>query len=367
MPLAEKSFALTLTCEIVTLVFPLFVIVTLLEAEPPTLTPLNVTLVGLAESVTEAAVPVPLSATAFGELGALLVIRTLPDSLPADVGANNTPNAALCPAASVAGVFRPLTLNPDPLAMICAIVSAAEPVFVTVKFCDLVWPSTILPKLKLVGVTLRPACAPVPLKLIVIGDPLALLVITIDPLTLPPAVGAKFTLSVTVSEGLSEAGAVIPLNVNTGPLGEILEICTAAFPVFVSATCCVELAPTATLPKLRLVELALNKPVGAALPVPVKGTFRVGFVGSLLTIAMLPLTGPVVVGENVTVTCADCPALMVFGVVIPLIAKTLPVTVIMETVRSAEPPLLNVRLSELFSPADIVPKSMEAGVTDNCG
>jgi len=54
------------------------------------------------------------------------------------------------------------------------------------------------------------------------------------------------------------AGAVIPLNVNTAPLGAILEICTAAFPVFVMATCWLEVAPVATLPKLRLVELAAN-------------------------------------------------------------------------------------------------------------
>ena len=84
-------------------------------------------------------------------------------------------------------------------------------------------------------------------------------------------------------------------------------------------------------------------------------------------IEMLPLAAPEVVGENVTVTWADCPALMVLGVVIPLIPKALPVTVIMDTVRSAEPVLFNVRFTELFSPLDTVPKSMEAGVTDNCG
>jgi hypothetical protein len=238
--------------------FPLFVIVTLWETEPPTLTPVKLTLVGLAERVTEAAVPAPESATAFGEFGALLVMTTLPDALPVAVGANNTPNVVLCPAASVAGVFRPLTLNPDPLAAICAIVKAAAPVFVSVKLWDLLCPWTMLPKLKLAGVTLRPACAPVPLKAIVIGDPFALLVITIEPLTVPVAVGAKFTLSVPVCEGLSVAGAVIPVKVNPAPLGEILEICTAALPMFVIATCWVEVAPIATLPKLRLGELALN-------------------------------------------------------------------------------------------------------------
>jgi hypothetical protein len=99
------------------------------------------------------------------------------------------------------------------------------------------------------------------------------------------------------------AGAVSPLTVNPAPLGAIWETCTAAFPELVSVTCCVELPPTATLPKLRLVGLAVNCPVGAVPPVPLNGIFNVGFVGSLLTTAMLPLAAPEAVGANVTVAC----------------------------------------------------------------
>ena len=84
-------------------------------------------------------------------------------------------------------------------------------------------------------------------------------------------------------------------------------------------------------------------------------------------IEMLPLAAPAVVGENVTVSGADCPALMVFGVVIPVIPKALPVTVIMDTVRSLEPALFSSRFAVPFRPFDTAPKSMEAGVTDNCG
>ncbi len=103
------------------------------------------------------------------------------------------------------------------------------------------------------------------------------------------------------------------------------------------------------------------------MPCPVKGTASVGFVGSLLTTERLPLVAPAVVGENVTATGADCPALMIFGVVIPLIPKALPVTVIMDTVRSPEPALFSSRFAVPFRPFDTVPKSMAAGVTDNCG
>ncbi len=98
----------------------------------------NERLVGLTERVTEAATPVPVKATALGELGALLEMLTLPDSAPAVVGANRTLKVALAPAAMVAGAFKPLTLYPAPLADTCAIVSAAVPVFVTVKLCDFV-------------------------------------------------------------------------------------------------------------------------------------------------------------------------------------------------------------------------------------
>jgi len=138
IPLAVKSFALTVTCEIVTLVFPLFVMVTFWELELPTLMPVKLKLVGLAESVTVAAVPVPLRATAFGELGALLVMLTLPVKLPAVVGANRTLNVAVPPAEIVAGVISPLTLKAAPVTDNCLIVREAVPVFVTVKLCDLV-------------------------------------------------------------------------------------------------------------------------------------------------------------------------------------------------------------------------------------
>jgi hypothetical protein len=95
--------------------------------------PVKLKLVGLAESVTVAAAPVPLRATALGEFGALLVMLTLPAKLPAVVGANKTLNVAVPPAATVAGVVSPLTLKALPVTANCVMVSNAVPVFVTVK------------------------------------------------------------------------------------------------------------------------------------------------------------------------------------------------------------------------------------------
>ena len=110
MPLVLKSLAFTVTCESVTLVFPLLVIVTLLEVELPALTFVKLTLVGFDEIVTDAAVPVPLKDKIFGEFGALLVMLTVPVRLPAAVGANSTLNVAVPPAGTAAGVVNPLTL-----------------------------------------------------------------------------------------------------------------------------------------------------------------------------------------------------------------------------------------------------------------
>jgi len=84
--------------------------VTLFELVLPAFTLAKLTLVGLDESVTEAAVPVPLNARTFGELGALLVRLTVPLWAPAVVGANKTLNVAVPPAAIDAGVANPLTL-----------------------------------------------------------------------------------------------------------------------------------------------------------------------------------------------------------------------------------------------------------------
>jgi hypothetical protein len=104
------SFALTLICEIVTFTFPLLLSITLLDVEVPALTLPKLKLFGLEESVTDAATPVPVSEIVAGEFGALLDTVTEPVKLPAVVGANTALNVALCPAAIVVGVVRPLTL-----------------------------------------------------------------------------------------------------------------------------------------------------------------------------------------------------------------------------------------------------------------
>jgi hypothetical protein len=57
------------------------------------------------------AIPVPLSPTEVGEVGALLTIEMLPVAVPTDVGRNATVIVVRCPAFTFKGRENPLVLN----------------------------------------------------------------------------------------------------------------------------------------------------------------------------------------------------------------------------------------------------------------
>ena len=138
------------------------------------------------------------------------------------------------------------------------------------------------------------ACAPVPDKVIVAGEPVALLVTVTLPLAPPAALGAKMTLNVMVCDGLNVTGVFAPLTVNPAPLAVMPEICTFELPVFVMVMPCVDEEPTVTLPKFTLV--GLNESVCvAATPVPLNASVP-GDPAALLTSETLPLTEPAVAG-----------------------------------------------------------------------
>ena len=110
IPETLTSLALTVTTEIVTFAFPVFLMLTLWEPELPACTLPNATLDGVGVIVTVAATPVPVKETVAGDPGALLEMLTVPGSDPAVVGENCAVMVVLCPAATVAGVVSPLTL-----------------------------------------------------------------------------------------------------------------------------------------------------------------------------------------------------------------------------------------------------------------
>ena len=82
-------------------------------------------------SATAAEVAVALrSITTEGSV-ALLVMETVPPSVPGELGLYVTVKLVACPVASVIGVVKPDTLTPVPENAILEIVALSLPVFVT--------------------------------------------------------------------------------------------------------------------------------------------------------------------------------------------------------------------------------------------
>src|SRR5262249_50751211 len=111
-------------------------------------------LVGLIPSVKVAATAVPLRLTDVGEVGALLTMEMLPEAAPAEVGAKDAVMVVCWPAFTLSGTENPLTLKGAPDALICVMVKVAVPVFVMIKVCVVVVPTTsLVPKLTGFGLT----------------------------------------------------------------------------------------------------------------------------------------------------------------------------------------------------------------------
>jgi hypothetical protein len=145
----------TLICETVTLEFPLFVSVTACVLLVPTNTLPKLRLVGLAESCSVVAMPVPLKVRVDKELAALVTTVMLPVTLPALVGANTTLICTLWPGARFWGTVKGPVLNPGPETPTCEIVTLPLPVFVHVTVWVVRLPTLTFPKLTLGGLAER--------------------------------------------------------------------------------------------------------------------------------------------------------------------------------------------------------------------
>jgi len=123
--------------------------VTFCEAEDvPVVTLPKLRLVGLMPRVRVATIPVPLRPTEVGEVDALLTIEMLPDAAPTEVGEKDTVIVVCCPAFTFKGSENPLTLNePEPDVFTWVMLNVAVPVFVMIKTCDELLPTTRFPKL----------------------------------------------------------------------------------------------------------------------------------------------------------------------------------------------------------------------------
>ena len=259
-PLELKPAPVALTPEMVTFAFPLFVRATLSELVATSFTFPNFKGVGLAPSSRLVATPVPPKGIVSGELGALLTSVTDPETPPDDDGAKAALNVALFPAAIVNGALNPEVLKPVPVTATCAIVRLALPPFETVMVCELLLPTTTLPKAALDGAAAICACVPVPLNAIAMGEPGALLANERPPLAPPAEDGVKLAEKLTLWPALSVVGVDNPAMEKPVPETLAEEIVMLAVPEFVRAIDCDPLLPTATLPKLTLLGLAVSCP-----------------------------------------------------------------------------------------------------------
>ena len=259
-PLELKPAPVALAPEMVTFAFPLFVNATVSELVVPSFTFPKLNPVGLAPSSRLVATPVPPKGTVSGEFGALLTSATDPDTLPEVDGVKTALNVAVFPAATVNGALNPEVLKPAPVAAACEIVRLALPPFETVIVCELLLPTTTLPKAALDGAVAICACVPVPLKAIAMGEPGALLAIEMLPLAPPAEDGVKLAESPALWPGLRVVGVDNPVMTKPEPEELAEEIVMLAVPEFVRVMDCDPLLPTATLPKLTLVGLAVSFP-----------------------------------------------------------------------------------------------------------
>lgn len=117
------------------------------------------------------------------------------------------------------------------------------------------------------------------------------------------------------------------------------EMVTLSPPVFVSVSLRVWPVPIWTLPKLKLVGLALTSP--AATPVPERAMFSGLFDPSLVS-ARFPLALPAAAGAKTILTAVLCPTASVKGNVNPVTLNPDPVTVDSVSVRLLPPVLVSV-------------------------
>ena len=116
--------------------------------------------------------------------------------------------------------------------------------------------------------------------------------------------------------------------------------------------------PTANDPKFTLDGLAPSWP---SIPVP-DSAIVAGEPGALLTIEIPPVSLPTAGGENFAVNDALLPALIVRGMVAPLMLNPVPEGNAWVTVNAAFPGFVNVTVCDAVLPTATLPKVMLAGL-----
>ena len=225
---------------------------------------------------------------------------------------------------------------------------------------ELLLPTLTFPKLRVevLSPRRRVAATPVPLREMESGELGALLTRVIVPMTLPAELGPKTALNVAVLPAAMVTGAVIPVVLKPAPVTVTEEIVTVAPPPFARLTVCELLVPVVTLPNAALDGVAFNC---ACVPVPLNAIVA-GEPGALLTIEMLPVAAPAEGGVKMAEKDALLPALMVIGMLTPLMLNPVPEGDAAVTVNVAVPALVSVTICVPLLPTDTLPKATLAGL-----
>lgn len=353
-PTTLNPVPVTLSDETVKFAVPVFFrVISCVEPVPSATLP-KLTLDGVTDI--PGCVPVPDRGIVVAD-GRFVVTDMVPDTLPPVVGANTALKVMLLPGVTVCAA-KPVTLKPAPVTESEETVRFEVPVLVKVTGCELLLPKATFPKLTLDGETETPACVPVPLSGMAVGDPERFVLTEMLPVRLPGEVGANAALNVMLLPGVSVC-ATKPVTLNPVPVTLSEEITRFAVPVFSRVIGCVAVVPSATLPKVTLEGVT---DIPACVPVPLKG-IAVGELGASLTTEMLPDTAAVDVGVNVALNVMVLPAARVCAEK-PVTANPVPVTLSDETVKLDVPVFFRVITWVAVVPSATLPKLTLDGVAE---
>lgn len=207
------------------------------------------------------------------------------------------------------------------------------------------------------------AATPVPVIAMPAGEFVALLEILTVPVRVSACLGAKVRLSVAVWPGARVAPLIPPPATTSVAEAVTAEIVMLELPVFFRLTERVLALPTVSLPKLRLVGVAVTVRV-AAIPLPVIASARLLFV-ALLVIAVFAEEVLTVVGVKTSVPFAVAPAARTIGVVIPLRVKAELLDDQEEIVRLAAPVFFSCTACDTLEPNGTLPKLTLPGVAES--
>ena len=166
----------------------------------------------------------------------------------------------------------------------------------------------------------------------------ALLLKEMVPEAVPLVCGVNTMLKEALWPALNVSGNAIPLSANSELL-EVAEETVTLDPLALNEAGWVELVPTLTLPKFKVVGDSVSCP--GLVPLPESGMLRFGL-EALESSDRVPLALPLTVGAKATLNVTLCPGVKLCGTFNPLRLNPEPVTLACEIVTLAVLGLLNV-------------------------